>query len=46
MAKNNQPRKYPRLYEHLIPIAIGILVLIIAGMLVITIAVALNLIAL
>lgn len=46
MVEKKNRRKYPRLYEQMIPIVIAVLVLIISGMLVITVGVALNLISL
>jgi len=43
--KTNPQRSYPPVYEKLIPITIGVLILIIAGMLIFTIAVALGVVS-
>lgn len=42
MAEKQRDRKYPPFYEKFIPIAIGLLVLVVVGMLVFTVAVGLG----
>ena len=42
--KKTQVRKYPPLYEKAIPVLLTILAIVIAGMLIVTIAVALGLV--
>jgi hypothetical protein len=41
-ASQNKKRRYPSFYEKTVPVAIGILVVVIAGMLILTIGIALG----
>jgi len=45
MTRKNSRRTYPPLYEKLVPIAIGLLVVVVIGMLVFTIAVGVGILS-